>query len=282
MVEPLEPRLLLSGTHYVVDTSLDVFANDGLVSLREAISAANTNSAVTTDVLAGSDTETDIITFSPSLAGKTITLTVSDLYIYDDLDIKGLGQDFLTIDANSIDRVFYIYGSTTVVDISAVTITGGFTANDGGGIYNALATLTLTDVTLSGNATDTIGGGIYNDVGTITMTNSHVDDNSSDTSGGITNTIVIIGENMDDYIGTLYLNNTVVANNSATLFANDLDGIVNARYSSFIGDADGDPMWQAVPDPEGNTHYTPLPDNPLVDAGNNDLLPADEFDLDGD
>jgi len=61
--EQLEPRLMLSGMHYVVGSRADVVATDGFVTLRKAIEAANTNTAVTADVLAGSDTQADLITF---------------------------------------------------------------------------------------------------------------------------------------------------------------------------------------------------------------------------
>ena len=61
-VEALEPRLLLDGTSYLVNSLADVVATDGVVTLREAIEAANTNAAVH-DAPAGSADEIDLITF---------------------------------------------------------------------------------------------------------------------------------------------------------------------------------------------------------------------------
>ena len=49
--------------------------------------------------------------------------------------------------------------------ISGLTITGGTTAGNGGGLYNDGGTATLTNCTVSGNsATGTAagGGGVYN------------------------------------------------------------------------------------------------------------------------
>jgi len=73
ILEALEPRMLLSGTTYVVNSLADWVATDGVVTLREAIEAANTNVAVH-NAPAGSSTEADIVTFSASLTGRAIML----------------------------------------------------------------------------------------------------------------------------------------------------------------------------------------------------------------
>ena len=47
--------------------------------------------------------------------------------------------------------------------ISGLTITGGKTAGNGGGLYNDGGTVTLTNCTVSGNsASGNGGGGLYN------------------------------------------------------------------------------------------------------------------------
>ena len=171
ILEQLKPRLLFSGTHYVVTSLADVVADDGVVTLREALYAANANSAVTEDVLAGSDTETDLIMFNAAAlaaeagAGNPLTIVLggSALTIRDDVNILGLGQDVLTIDANGRSMVMYLYGSGVEVLLSGLTLTGG---SDYEGVYN-LAELTMTGVTVSGNA----NGGIYNFNGELTLAN---------------------------------------------------------------------------------------------------------------
>lgn len=50
LAERLECRALLAA--YVVNTTSDLVASDGVISLREAIQAANLNAAVTSDVAA--------------------------------------------------------------------------------------------------------------------------------------------------------------------------------------------------------------------------------------
>ncbi|HUU82141.1 MAG TPA: Ig-like domain-containing protein, partial [Phycisphaerae bacterium] len=213
--ESLEPRLLLDGTLYTVDSLADVVAADGVVTLREAIAAADSNAAVTADVLAGSATETDRITFDQAAlqaeAGVgnplVIVLGGTELTISDDVDIVGLGAETLTVDAGEASRVLGITGSDVEVTLGGLTITGGRTASgyDGGGIYNSGGTLTLTDVTVSGNTASSSGegGGIWNSYGQLTLTNVTVSGNTAGWGGGIYN-----------YSGTLSLTDVTVSGNT--------------------------------------------------------------------
>ena len=186
--------------HWVVTTAANIVnLNDGVTSLREAISYANDHP--------GDDT----ITFDPSLAGKTITLTNGDLDIYMNLEaagattIIGLGADQLTIDGNDASSVFNV-GS--VATLSGLTITHGHTADSGGGIVN-YGNLTLADCVISGNSSDQDGGGIekfraltvagctisgnsavgdgggINNRGTLTVTACTISGNSANNGGGI-------------------------------------------------------------------------------------------------
>ena len=98
----LEKRQLL--TTFVVNTTLDTNAPaDGLVSLREAITAANSNAAFG-DAPAGKATG-DRIWFDPAMAGSTITLAGNELVITDDLFIQG-GPNDITIAGNGSTRMF--------------------------------------------------------------------------------------------------------------------------------------------------------------------------------
>jgi len=190
-LEALEARLLLSGTSYVVNSLADTVATDGVVTLREAIQAANANVAVTGDVQAGSAAQQDVITFDQAAlsaeagvaSGQPLTITLggSQLLVTDDLSIRGLGADVLTIDADGRSSVMVIIAQLrTEVSLTHLTLTGGSTTGDGGGIYNLAATVTLTDVTVSGNSAVGKGGGICNfSGGTVMLTNSTVSDNSS-------------------------------------------------------------------------------------------------------
>ena len=201
-------------THYVVNSLSDVVADDGLVTLREALEAANTNSAVTADVAAGGE-GVDRITFDLAAlqaeAGVgnplTIVLGGTELTISDDVEIVGPGQELLSIDANQASRVMYITDAETDASLSGLTITGGNSSNGGGGgIYNYESTVTLTNSTVSDNTAISYGGGIYNDLnGSVTLTSSTVSGNSARSGGGIENE------------GTLTLTDVVISGNSASV-----------------------------------------------------------------
>ena len=86
MVSRLEPRVLLT-VLTVNSLADDTTAGDGLVTLREAIGAANTDTA--TD-LGQAGAGVDEIVFAPGLAG-TIFLTGGEIGITSGLSIKGNG-----------------------------------------------------------------------------------------------------------------------------------------------------------------------------------------------
>ena len=302
---------------YVVDSLSDAVASDGVLTLREAIQAASTNTAVN-EAYAGHDAEADIIVFDPialqAEAGPgnplVIMLGGSQLNITDDLHIRGLGVNVLAVDAGEQSRAFHISGGDTRVDLTGLTITGG-AASDGGGIYNDSGTLRLANVVVSGNSADSSGGGIYNASGALKLANVIVSGNPAASGGGIYNrsgaltltNSTVSGNSASDggggvlnWSGTLTLANTVVALNDAPS-GTDIDGTFT-NHSSLVGAnpifvrnaSDGGDGWGDDPstpavDESANDDYGDLrlrPSSPAVDAGDNALLPVDEFDLDGD
>lgn len=120
---------------YVVNSVADDASGvaDGVLTLREAITAANTNAAFG-DAVAG-DVNGDQIRFDASIASQTITLTNGEFTINDDLAILGDVND-VTIDANFLSRIFNV-NSTEQVVIRDVNLTNGMTANEGGAIQIA-------------------------------------------------------------------------------------------------------------------------------------------------
>jgi len=161
-VERLDERVVLS-TFSVLN-----LADSGAGSLREAITAANTNPGA------------DVVAFAPGLRG-TVGLTSGELGITDNLWIDGPGAGRLTVSGNDTSRVFQI-GSGAEVTIDDLTVTNGRAVWRGGGILNA-GTLTVSGVILSDNVVvgvpgatlgavlDAFGGGIFNS-GTLTVRDS--------------------------------------------------------------------------------------------------------------
>jgi len=108
--------------------------------------------------------------------------------------------------------VFQVDANVTA-SISGLTISGGKTTGNGGGLYNNGGTATLTNCTVSGNSASN-GGGLWS-CGTAMLTNCTVSGNSASGyfGGGLYNH------------GTATLTNCTVSGNSA--------GFVGGLYNSF-------------------------------------------------
>ena len=191
-----------------VDTTADDDTSNGNCTLREAIIAANSDTAVD-NCAAGSGQDTIQLpagTYTLSIVGvNEDAAATGDLDITDDLILTGVETASTIIDGDGIDRVFQVIGTITV-DISGVTIKNGYEGSSvGGGIRNEYATLTLNNITVSNN-TAVHGGGIYNTTGgVLTLTNSTIQDNSASTYGG----------GIDNYGATLTLSNSTITGNNA-------------------------------------------------------------------
>lgn len=253
--EPLEPRLAL--TTFTVNSLIDAPANfsDNVVTLREAIGAANTNVAVQPGGPAGDSLFSDLIQFQPGLTG-TITLTQGQLNPRGLLVINGPGASLLTVSGGATaSRVLFVsdpavgtFGSLTIRDL---TIRGGnatqgggilnnerltvenvvITANkavEGAGIHNSsTGTLTVRTSQIQGNqggsfsaTPDGGGGGLFN-AGTATLIDSSINGNSvlTGTGGAIVNS------------GTLTLRNSSIAGNGAAL---SVGGISNSGVLKIV------------------------------------------------
>jgi VCBS repeat-containing protein len=224
-----------------VTTLNDVVASDGLVSLREAIAAANTDSAGN-DAAAGSGADT--IVFDPSLIG-TVRLTLGQLTLSTDLTIDGDrdgdGISDITISGDANDsgvadlgdsRVLYGVTATADIALKNLTITDGYgdggaivtfganllilnssvtdsksvTGGAGGGIFTT-GNLTVIGSTISGNTTTGTGGGLMaTGTGLLTIVNSTIADNHADLYGG--------GFLTDGTRTTVVVNSTISGNSS--------------------------------------------------------------------
>lgn len=115
-------------------------------SLREAVQAANASPG------------SDVILLGP---GEYILCppTVDDLDITDDVTLYGASAESTILANCNVDRVLDIQAGA-VVEIANVTIRGGSSALNGGGIRNA-GDLTLTRSVVTGNTAAQQGGGIW-------------------------------------------------------------------------------------------------------------------------
>ncbi|HSH05794.1 MAG TPA: CSLREA domain-containing protein [Anaerolineae bacterium] len=176
-----------------VDTTVDDLIDNGNCSLREAIQAANTGTAVDA-CPAGGMTTTIMIpagTYSLTIPGAHETENVTgDMNITANVTIVGAGAGITILNANGLDRFFFIHPNS-ITEISGVTITGGFVDGySGGGIYVA-GTLDLQDAVVTENVATTpsstgggLGGGIIIWEGEFTANNIEISRNSAKLSGG--------------------------------------------------------------------------------------------------
>ncbi|MCC7147542.1 MAG: right-handed parallel beta-helix repeat-containing protein [Phycisphaeraceae bacterium] len=265
-LEPLEPRLLLSGTAYVIDSLLDTVAADGHLTLREAILAANANIPVN-EAPAGTREETDSITFAASLFSSghaDLILSGTELAITGDLSITGPGQELLSIDADQKSRVFNISGSGTDVAMDGLTVRNGYVSgngnNNGAGLSVRDSNLTLTNCTVSDNtlaSQNGCGGGLFV-YGTATLTSCTFSGNASTgeygTGGGLyvyygTATLAdclvawnlaSISGGLHVYYGTATLTNCTISANSAQYYGGGLyvyDGTATLTNCTISGNS---------------------------------------------
>jgi len=177
-----------ASTAIIVSTTIDELNDDGQCSLREAIRAANLDTAsgaTPGECPAGSGADTIIVpsgiyTLTRLGTGEDAAL-MGDLDITSTVTISGTSAASTIIDGGGIDRVLHVTGST--VTVSKVTVRGGTPPsavsgiNNGGGIRNE-AVLIIDSTTISGNTTGSAGGGIYNS-GTLTVTGSTIFTNTA-------------------------------------------------------------------------------------------------------
>jgi CSLREA domain-containing protein len=219
-----------------VNSTSDAASDDGLCTLREAITSANSNAASGAsagECAAGAGDDT--ITFSVT---GTINLTGALPDINSNMTISGPSAQ-LTVrrDTGGDYRIFTVSVGSTV-GISGLTVTNGRTPDgtpanfagnggDGGGVAN-FGTLTLTGVTVTANATGAggagisfggrggNGGGVFNSTSsTLTLTDCIVSGNSAG-AGGVGNNGGGDGGSGGGVFnqGTLTMTNCAVSGNS--------------------------------------------------------------------
>ncbi|MEM9539142.1 MAG: DUF4347 domain-containing protein [Cyanobacteria bacterium P01_E01_bin.42] len=247
-----------------VTSNLDnTTASDGLVTLREAINAAN-NNANTADTVSTTTGifGNDEIRFSGDM---TINLGGMALSIDDNagnLIIDGQTNQ-IVVDGSATSTVFTISnaGGSANVTFKNLTIQNGNIGGSGGGILNPSngATLTVENSTVTGNTAGT-GGGIYSQNGDVTLINSTISGNVATGNGGgihapggtitnstITNNTAASAGGFGDGGGiyspaSLTVQNSIIAgnaDNNATNQNPDVAGTFVDNGNNLIGISDG-------------------------------------------
>jgi CSLREA domain-containing protein len=181
----LEDRLVPAT--FLVTTTLDVVdANDGKLSLREAINAANASPGADTILVPAG-------VYHLALPGADDTNAAGDFDVTGSTVFQGAGAGATVIDGQRLDRVFDVRGtdpSSISVTFQGLTVRNGL-ADDGGGggIRVGDADLTVQDCAITDNRTTGFGGGISNAAlaatGNVTLVRSTVTRNVAGQGGGV-------------------------------------------------------------------------------------------------
>jgi CSLREA domain-containing protein len=185
------PSAALAATIDVTTTSDEFNANGGTCSLREAIWAANNDSAAQAPgCTAGSGLDTVEVpggTYDLTRPGANENADASgDLDVSAPATITHTGPGSTVVDGKGLDRVFHTFAAGGVT-ISDLVIEGGVTpaGTSGGGILNS-GVLTVDGSTITGNSSLLHGGGMENNgtPATLDVNDSTVVDNQAADDGG--------------------------------------------------------------------------------------------------
>lgn len=248
--ESLEDRTVPSV--YNVTTTVDVLdANDGVLSLREAVLAANLSVGVadTINLPAG----TYVLTLSG--VGEDAA-AAGDLDLSGDVWVQGTGAGTTVVDGNLSDRVFDVQAGT--VSLAKLTVRNGRVAGlagspdaQGGGVRSR-GTLILTGCVVTANrvigadATATVaaggayGGGVYQLNNRLTLTDSTIADNQA--QGGAVyaaNATAVTAGSANG--GGIYVTDGVLMVDTSTVVGNQATGgtAVNTVGTAMGGAATG-------------------------------------------
>ncbi len=291
------PTLTVTTTDDVIDAdcvsitaeNLDSLGGDGLISLREAICAANQNP--------GDDT---II-----LPAGTITITLdatpgSDYWgDEDDFNIASNGaltivgsDDGTVIDGGGIDRVFRVRAGADAT-FDKLTIQNGNTTSSGGAIDAASSgsTITISNSLIQNNSAGSYGGGVNINNGSIV--NTTFVGNTAETYGGAISTftsgsfettfdhVTIVGNSAGFEAGGIMgsgsnatVSNSLIAGNGLIdeeSFGSDIYGLAVTPINSIVGTTEtplADLVSTTLADNGGPTKTLALlADSPAIDAG---------------
>lgn len=244
-------------------------SSNGKCSLREAVRAANSDTAVG-GCPAGNGADTIVLkggTYKLTRSGRDEdNAATGDLDLRGELTITGAGASSTTVDGNKLDRVFHLQSGTNVT-ISTLTVRNGLAKYSvqgsfgyGGGI-SSYGNLTLESVIIRNNRSEKdqfsnggFGGGVYSDRafgagGVVTIRNSTIRDNSAEYGSGVVGEFVITNSHIlynrstlsGGVVGHGSIDRSVISGNRGSFGAGFSGGgsITNTTISSNISDYTG-------------------------------------------
>jgi len=184
----------------VVNSTSDDAANTTDCTLRDAVSAAQTDAAVD-GCTAGSGADTITI------PAGTYTLSQGQITIASTITFAGAGVATTTIDAASASRHFELSNASANLTLRDLRLTGGLANGGYGGSINALtsSTLAANRVRFDHNVATANGGAISLDHATVTLEDCELDSNRAKDNAG----------SIENYFGTLTIRRCRLHDNEA-------------------------------------------------------------------
>ncbi|MGD0737559.1 MAG: Ig-like domain repeat protein, partial [Terracidiphilus sp.] len=248
---------VVTGQNFVVNTSADdsgtaakctpqgsitINSTDSACSLRDALVAAvsspdGANITFDSTKFTAANLATNQILNWIILTNGTLTVPTNTTITGATAGSGSTLTNLVTVDGNGdssqpSSTVFSVTGAGT--SINNLTITGGFSASNGGGILNS-GVLTLTNSSIEDNGTNSNGGGIYN-TGTLTVVGSTLAANSAGLNGGAIDNentgmlTVIYSTIADNTAQNAYAGGIFVGSGTSTIINSSI-----ARNSLFVG-----------------------------------------------
>jgi CSLREA domain-containing protein len=227
-----------AGPTITVNTTIDdVTANNGLCSLREAITNSNNNSmaAFPECVIVGTPSNETILFNLTTPATLPVTQPSNFPQITRSVTIQGPSPgtpSAIVIDGGDAHQIFN--AGTVNLTVSDLTIQHGNGVGGGGAIVGG-NTIAATDVVFASNVSDNGGGAIDTAAGTVTVTNSTFsNDTASNTGGAIetgTSTLTITNTDFSNDIAQNMGGGAVHAGGTVTI-TGDSDFTNNTAFAA--------------------------------------------------
>ncbi len=172
--------------------------------------------------------------------------------------------------------------------VTNCTFSGNEAASDGGGMYNVISSPTVTNCTFSGNSASSGGGGMYNYANSSpTLTNCTFSSNSAPNGNALA-----CGSYLQQNPSDLQVTNCIVWDGGSEVYNAD-GSTITITYSDVqggwlgTGNVVDDPLFVDADGPDdvfgtADDNLRLSAGSPCIDAGDNDAVPPDACDLDGD
>ncbi len=251
-------------------------------TLRSALITASTgNPDGACPAISGSDVTIDF----GGLGGTIYELNL-EAYSLDSLTIDGNEQ--ITIAGNGTERILYVMDSVDQLVLDGLTITGGHTDSNGGGVKSRAKHIEIRNSVFTGNDANAGGGAIHwptVDGGSAQIHNSQFSDNVATTASGGGLAVSLDGGPIEIHHSEFSGNETNGPGGGGLLIINDLSTNLSIKHNTFFNnhnldeDSRGGGLYANVAAVEGTFAYNSISENSSGFAGGGALITASNSEI---